>query len=95
MVKVTFLISADESGQRLDKYLKKVLTSAPDSLIYRLLRKNDIRVNNKKTSEGYILSEGDTIFVFLTESQKEEFIKDYKFTKVDPTFSVILKMRIS
>lgn len=91
MVKVTFLITPEEAGQRLDKYLKKVLPTAPSSLIYRLLRKNDIRVNNKKTSENYILAVGDTIFVFLSEAQSDEFIKDYKFSKVEPTFSVVFE----
>ncbi len=91
MVKETFLITAEDAGQRLDKYLKKVLTTAPHALISRLLRKNDIRVNNKKTSASYILSEGDTIIVFLSQTQKEEFIQDYSFIKVEPTFSVIFE----
>ncbi len=91
MVKVEFLISEDDAGQRLDKYLKKVLTTAPQSLIARLLRKNDIRVNNKKTIGSYLLEKGDMIFVYLSEEQKAEFIQDYSFVKVTPTFKVIVE----
>ena len=32
-------IAANEAGQRFDKYLKKLLKDAPDSFIYKMLRK--------------------------------------------------------
>lgn len=36
---ITAVITSNEAGQRFDKYLKKLLKDAPDSLIYRMLRK--------------------------------------------------------
>ena len=41
-------ISANEAGQRFDKYLKKLLKNAPDSFIYKMLRKKNIVLNGKK-----------------------------------------------
>ncbi len=34
-----FEIGANEAGQRLDKYLKKLLPQAESSFIYKMLRK--------------------------------------------------------
>lgn len=41
-------ISSNEAGQRFDKYLKKLLKNAPDSFIYKMLRKKNIVLNGKK-----------------------------------------------
>ena len=32
-------ITSNEAGQRFDKYLKKLLKDAPDSFLYKMLRK--------------------------------------------------------
>ena len=36
------------SNQRLDKYLAKYLSAANKSFIYKMLRKKNITINNKK-----------------------------------------------
>ncbi len=41
-------ISSNEAGQRFDKYLKKLLREAPDSFLYKMLRKKNIVLNGKK-----------------------------------------------
>ena len=38
-------IATNEEGQRFDKYLKKLLKDAPDSFIYKMLRKKNIVLN--------------------------------------------------
>ena len=38
------------SNQRLDKYLAKYLSAANKSFIYKMLRKKNITLNNKKKS---------------------------------------------
>lgn len=40
-----FTISDDESGQRLDNFLLAKLKGVPKSLIYRIVRKGEVRVN--------------------------------------------------
>ena len=39
-----FQIGPNEAGQRLDKYLKKLLKEAPDSFLYKYLH---YKTNNK------------------------------------------------
>ena len=46
-------IGPNEAGQRLDKFLRKLLKDVPLSAIFKALRKKDIRVNGKKQNENY------------------------------------------
>ena len=62
-----------EEGQRLDKYLKKLLSAAPDSFIYKMLRKKNITLNGKKAAGSEKLSAGDEIRLFLAEETFEKF----------------------
>ena len=43
-------ISPNEAGQRFDKYLKKLLREAPDSFLYKMLRKKNIVRTNYHTT---------------------------------------------
>lgn len=38
-------IAADEAGQRIDNFLRTQLKGVPKSMIYRILRKGEVRVN--------------------------------------------------
>ena len=49
-------IGANEAGQRLDKFLRKLLKDVPLSAISKALRKGSIRVNGKKQKEKYSLN---------------------------------------
>ena len=42
-----YVISKKEAGQRMDKYLFKVLDQAPKSCVYKMLRKKNIVLNDK------------------------------------------------
>ena len=44
------IISQNEAGQRLDKFLKKYLAKAPGSFLYKMLRKKNIVLNGKKAT---------------------------------------------
>ena len=58
-----FTIDADEAGQRIDNYLLKTLKGVPKSMIYRLLRKGEIRVNKKRTKPEYKVAAEDVVRV--------------------------------
>lgn len=75
-------IGPNEAGQRLDKFLRKLLKDVPLSAIFKALRKKDIRVNGKKQNEKYFLEEGDIVEIKYIQSKKED--KTKKFMKVDP-----------
>ncbi|MDD2482351.1 MAG: RluA family pseudouridine synthase, partial [Lutispora sp.] len=54
MKKIT--ITENETGQRLDRFTRKLLKEAALSEIYKGIRKGDIKVNGKKSKEGYMLA---------------------------------------
>ena len=67
------IIDKNESGQRLDRFLKKYLKEAPQSFIYKMLRKKNIKVNNKKGNPDTIIAEGDVIQLYLSDETIEKF----------------------
>ena len=76
-------IGANESGQRLDKFLRKLLKDVPLSAIFKALRKGDVRVNGKKQKEKYTLEINDEVEIRYIQSQKMTEKKE-TFIKVDP-----------
>lgn len=70
---VCYTIGKNEAGQRLDKYLKKLLKEAPASFIYKMLRKKNIIKNGRKCDGSEKLMEGDEVKLFLSDETLEKF----------------------
>lgn len=56
-------ISDDEAEQRIDNYLLTKLKGVPKSLIYRIVRKGEVRVNKGRVKPEYKLQAGDIVRV--------------------------------
>lgn len=54
-------ISDDMAGQRIDNFLRTRLKNVPKSLIYRIVRKGEVRVNKKRIKAEYKLQGGDVV----------------------------------
>lgn len=50
-----------DAGQRIDNFLGRILKDVPRSLIYRILRTGEVRVNGKRAKPETRLAEGDRI----------------------------------
>lgn len=73
-------ITANDSGQRLDKFITKYMPLLPQSLLYKGLRKNCVRVNGTHVRDGKrMLNAGDTLTLYF----KDEFFSTRTFTPVD------------
>ncbi len=66
-------VNENEAGQRLDKLLAKYLDKAPKSFLYKMLRKKNITLNQKKAAGSEKLRVGDEIRLFLSEETMENF----------------------
>ena len=66
-------IKEDESGQRFDKFLKKYLSEAPGSFLYKMLRKKNIVLNGRKATGSEKLKKGDQVKLFLADETLEKF----------------------
>ena len=70
---ITLIVKKEESGQTLEKYVKKILSQAPVSFIYKLFRKKDVKVNGHWQDLKYIINEGEEVKIFVSNQQLEEF----------------------
>ena len=79
-----FSVKYDFVNARLDRWFRRNVCEAPQSLIEKNIRKGKIKVNNKKKKSSYKLQENDQIFVynfnFTTNKNKKTKLK-YRATK--------------
>lgn len=68
------VITENESGQRLDRFLRKYLNKYTLGEIYKLLRKNLVKVNGKKQKENYMLVDGDILSLYINDNTVERNI---------------------
>jgi 23S rRNA pseudouridine955/2504/2580 synthase len=54
-------VSKDQAGQRIDNFLLARLKGIPKSVIYKLLRTGQVRVNKKRIKAVYRIAEGDNV----------------------------------
>lgn len=83
-----FIIQENEAGQRFDKYLKKLLKNAASGFLYKMLRKKNITLNEKKAEGSELLKTGDTVRLFLSD---ETFDKFSGVTPSDDAYTIYTK----
>ncbi len=64
----------NDAGQRLDKFLAKLLKTASMGMIYKWLRKKRVKVNGKKQDISYMICQGDILELYIND----EFFDDVK-----------------
>ena len=81
---VQFLtINDEEAGQRLDNFLLARLKGVPKSLIYRIVRKGEVRVNKGRSKPEYKLQADDVVRIPpVRVAEKAQETISNKLTKV-------------
>ncbi len=85
----TLYIGKNDAGQRLDKFITKTLKAFPMSLLYKSIRTKKIKVNRKRCEPGYVLCEGDTVEMFISDEFFAEDAADNAFMKLKPSLDVV------
>ncbi|WP_434761855.1 23S rRNA pseudouridine(955/2504/2580) synthase RluC [Vibrio fortis] len=83
--KVQFVdIDEDMAGQRIDNFLRNQLKNIPKSMIYRIVRKGEVRVNKKRIKAEYKLKAGDLVRIppVTVEEKVEDNVPSTKLNKV-------------
>ncbi len=75
----TVTIGQNDAGQRLDKFLMKLMPEMPKGLLYKLIRKKDIKYNGARCKGMEILQKDDVLTLYV----KDEFF----YTKTSVSFS--------
>lgn len=77
-----FSISSKEAGQRMDKYLFKILNQASKGFVYKMLRKKNIVLNDKKATGQEVLKAADQIKIYLSDETFDKFASALEETEV-------------
>lgn len=83
------LITHNEQGQRIDKFLMKYMGLAPKSFVYKMLRKKNIKLNDKRADGSEILNNGDNIKLYLAEETIEKFVENKSIAKSGRDFDIV------
>lgn len=75
-------VDADEAGQRLDNFLLAQLKGVPKSLIYRIVRKGEVRINKKRCKPDQRLAAGDEIRIPPVRVAAKQSLPNPKLEKV-------------
>ena len=69
----SFIIYKNDANQRIDKYISKLMPNLPKSLLYKGLRKNNVRLNGKHCHDGsVVLKESDEIALYFPDEYFEK-----------------------
>ncbi len=79
-----FVVENDFKDTRFDRWFKQKVLDIPQGLIEKLIRKNQAKVNKKKTKSSYRVQVGDIVEVFNYYKIKET--KKSKSILYKPTF---------
>ena len=60
-------ITAKDAGQRLNKYLGRIMPAAGSGFLYKMLRKKNITLNDGKAEGNETLREGDIVRVYFSD----------------------------
>lgn len=67
-------VTEREAGQRFDKYLHKLLPEAGSSFLYKMLRKKNIVLNDKKAEGNEKIAAGDRISIYFSDETLQKFM---------------------
>jgi len=84
-----FQVTRDFHDARFDKWFKRNVLDIPQGLIEKIIRKNQVKVNNKKTKSSYRIQENDIVEVFNIEKLEES--KKKIITQYIPSISEKVK----
>ncbi len=82
-------VKSNDAGQRLDKFLTKFFRSLPPSLMYKAIRKKDIKRNGKRIAADDKLETGDVLTLYLADDVLEVSAPVYEFMHASRSLSIV------
>jgi len=82
-------ITDNESGQRVDRFLKKYLNEANQSFIYKMIRKKNIKLNDSKTEPEDVLKKDDVLQIYLSDETIDKFRDKKTLQQTKINFTVV------
>lgn len=85
----SFVITDKDAGARLDRFIAKTFEKLPKSLMYKEIRKKNIKVNKKRCAPEQILNSGDLLELYLKDDVLEIKKKHYDFLNASTDMDII------
>ena len=85
----SFTITERDSGTRVDRFITKTFDRLPKSLMYKEIRKKNIKINKKRCTPEQILQTGDLLELYLKDDVLEERKKHYDFLKASTDLDIV------
>lgn len=85
----SIVITDKDSGARVDRFISKTFLKLPTSLMYKEIRKKNIKVNKKRCTPEQILYSGDLLELYLNDDVLELKKKHYDFLKASTDLDII------
>ena len=85
----TVTVNRNDAGQRLDKFLQKTFRQLPVSLLYKHIRKKDIKINGKRCEISQRIAEGDVITLYVKDEFLEEGNPTYEFLHAGKQLDIV------
>jgi len=86
---IEIIIDRVSDGQKAEKFVKKYLSDAPLGFIYKAFRKKDIKINGHWIHKDAVIHEGDTLRIYVTDQQLEDFKKPREVAKKDFPYEIV------
>ena len=85
----SIVVNSNDAGQRLDKFLQKHFESLPKSLMFKQIRKKNIKVNKKRCEAQTVLNVGDVVDLYLPDDVLVEKKVHYDFLSAPKNIRII------
>ncbi len=85
----TVIIGTNDAGQRLDKFLSKTFPNLPMSMLYKSIRKKDIKCNGKRCENSTRLKVNDVLTLYLKDEFFQKEAKEYDFLKAPAKLNIL------
>lgn len=85
----SFLINQNDAGVRVDRFIMKTFDRLPKSLMYKEIRKKNIKVNKKRCAPDTLLNAGDILELYLNDDALHIKEKHLDFMRASQELDII------
>ncbi len=84
-----FIISDNDAGQRLDKFIAKAMPLLPKALMYKYIRTKHIKLNGKRAQISTRLNVGDKVNAYISDEFFGQAVPKYDFLSAGDKLNIV------
>ena len=86
---LNFTVNKNDAGMRMDKLLVRLMPTLPRSMMYKLIRHKDIKVNGKRTAIDYKPVAGDVITAYVSDEFAAKKEPEFDFLNASDNLDIV------